>query len=188
MLLTIISALSTLIAATLAETCSIPTVTSVITTTAPTFASSTFDSSTCTPQSIAACPTSYDPCCAFVCAEAQVPFQICSPSNRTVLAQCSACPAATIVPTSLTSATVATTTSSPTITPSPTVPSPSVSSLSTSTCTGRLLSTAGCPTPYDPCCAWVCAEAQVPFDVCSQTDGSGEFAVCTQCPKPTSGL
>lgn len=55
----------------------------------------TLNTSTCTPQSIAACPTPYDPCCAFVCAEAQVPFEVCAPTNRTVLASCYACPTPT---------------------------------------------------------------------------------------------
>ena len=30
-------------------------------------------------------------------------------------------------------------------------------------------------------CAYVCGEAQVPFDVCSATDTSGQFSQCTQC-------
>ena len=136
------------------------------------------DTATCTPQSINACPTAYDPCCAFICAEAQVPFDVCSPSNRTELAVCSQCPSTTMT---------ATLTTSISITPTPTITTAPSLTLSTSTCTGRLLSTAGCPTPYDPCCAYVCEEAQVPFDVCSQTDGSGEFAVCSKCPSPTPG-
>ena len=136
------------------------------------------DTATCTPQSINACPTSYDPCCAFICAEAQVPFDVCSPSNRTELAVCSQCPLATAT---------AFLTSSTTLPPTPAITTTPNPTLSTSTCSGRLLSTAGCPTPYDPCCAYVCEEAQVPFDVCSQTDGSGEFAVCSLCPSPTPG-
>jgi hypothetical protein len=39
-----------------------------------------------------------------------------------------------------------------------------------------------CPTTPAPCCAYLCAEAQVPFLVCQPTDGSGEFAVCSKCP------
>ena len=143
------------------------------------------NTATCTPQSIAACPTSYDPCCAFICAEAQVPFDVCSPSNRTELAVCSQCPTLNATATS-DSTLIGTITPMTTPTPNPTITTPpSLTSFATSTCTGRLLSSAGCPTPYDPCCAYVCEEAQVPFDVCSQTDGSGEFAVCSQCPAPT---
>ena len=123
--------------------------------------------STCSPRSIAVCPTPFDPCCAYICDEAQVPFAVCQPTNETVLASCSKCP----------SPTAHTTTSTHTITGAPT--------MTTSTCTGRLLSTAGCPTPYDPCCAYVCEEAQVPYDVCSLTDGTGEYATCSKCPSPT---
>ena len=132
----------------------------------------------CTPRSIAACPTPFDPCCAYICDEAQVPFAVCQPTNQTVLAVCSQCPSSPAT----SSSTKSTSTSSHTITTAPTS-----TSLSTSTCTGRLLSTAGCPSPYDPCCAWVCEEAQVPYDVCSQTDGTGEFATCSKCPSPTAG-
>jgi len=136
------------------------------------------DTANCTPQSINACPTSYDPCCAFICAETQVPFDVCSPSNRTELAVCSQCPLATAT---------ATTTLSTTTDPTTTITTAPSLTLSISTCSARLLSTAGCPIPYDLCCAYVCEEAQVPFDVCSQTDGSGEFAVCSKCPSPTPG-
>ncbi|KAF6221610.1 hypothetical protein HO133_001576 [Letharia lupina] len=59
----------------------------------------TLNTSTCSRQSIAACPTPYDPCCAFVCAEAQVPFDVCSPNNETFLASCYACTPATATPT-----------------------------------------------------------------------------------------
>lgn len=134
---------------------------------------------TCSPRSIAACPTPYDPCCAYICDEAQVPFAVCQPTNQTVLAVCSACPSGPAT----SSSTKTTLTSSHTITTAPTS-----TTISTSTCSGRLLSTAGCPTPYDPCCAWVCEEAQVPYDVCSQTDGTGEFATCSKCPTPAPRL
>ena len=134
---------------------------------------------TCSPRSIAACPTPFDPCCAYICDEAQVPFAVCQPTNQTVLAVCSQCPSGS----ALSSSTKTTSTSSHTITTAPTS-----TSLATSTCSGRLLSTAGCPTPYDPCCAWVCEEAQVPYDVCSQTDGTGEFATCSKCPTPPARL
>ena len=30
-------------------------------------------------------------------------------------------------------------------------------------------------------CAWVCGEAQVPFDVCSATNTTGEFSLCEEC-------
>ena len=30
-------------------------------------------------------------------------------------------------------------------------------------------------------CLWICAEAQVPFNVCSTTDTSGTFSVCDKC-------
>ncbi len=172
--------LASTIAAAVAETC--------LTSTSSTRPTASINTATCTPQSIAACPTSYDPCCAFICAEAQVPFDVCSPSNRTQLAVCSQCPtpiATTATSNSTLNATI-TPTLPPTTTPTITTP-PSRTSLSTSTCSVRLLSTAGCPTPYDPCCAYVCEEAQVPFDVCSRTDGSGQFAVCSKCLAPTLG-
>ena len=175
--------------------------------TAITTTSATINNSICTPQSIAACPKSYDPCCAYICAEAQVPFQVCAPSNRTVLAQCTQCPSPTALPTTNTiiTNTTVTITGNPSFTTPSNPPYPTITkiprssatapiapsgsgtgiqtTLATSTCTPRLL-TAGqtCPTPYDPCCAWKCAEAQVPFDVCQPTDGSGEFAVCERCP------
>ena len=162
--------------------------TTTTTTPPPVTTTSTFDTSTCTPQSIAACPTAYDPCCAYICAEAQVPFDVCSPNNRTVLASCSQCkyPATTTASTSKKTTTATTkTTLKSTTKPPVTTTGPSTFPFPTSTCTGRLLSTAGCPTPYDHCCQYVCAEAQVPFDVCSLTNGSGEFATCTSCPSPT---
>ena len=62
----------------------------------------TLNTSTCSRQSIAACPTPYDPCCAFVCAEAQVPFDVCSPSNETFLASCYACAPPTVTPSATT--------------------------------------------------------------------------------------
>ena len=142
-----------------------------------TTSTTTTTATTCSPRSIAACPTPFDPCCAYICDEAQVPFAVCHPTNQTVLAVCSACPSGPAT----SSSTKPTSTSSHTITTAPTS-----TSLATSTCSGRLLSTAGCPTPYDPCCAWVCAEAQLPYDVCSQTDGTGEFATCSKCPSPTA--
>ena len=155
---------------------------------------STFNPSTCARQSIAACPTPYDPCCAFVCAEAQVPFKVCSPENETVLAQCSKCPSPTSTTKHSTSTKLSTTkkpsgTSTPakkTTTTKHTTTSSSKTTLTKSTC-GPSIVTSGpaCPTPYDPCCAWSCAEAQVPYAVCSQTDGTGEFATCSKCPSPT---
>ncbi|KAG6989847.1 hypothetical protein G7Y79_00062g093250 [Physcia stellaris] len=49
---------------------------------------STLSTSTCERSSASACPTAYTPCCAYLCAEAQVPFLVCSQENQTVLAQC----------------------------------------------------------------------------------------------------
>lgn len=51
---------------------------------------------TCTPFSANACPTSYSPCCAYLCAEAQVPFLVCQPTAQTFLASCNACPTPTM--------------------------------------------------------------------------------------------
>lgn len=198
---------------------------------------SSFNTATCVRSSIAACPTVFNPCCAYICGEAQVPFEVCSPDDETgEFAACSKCPtgkATTSTSTHMSSSasnlthkpstsstsalshksstpvtrshkttaspsthkpskfksttakstTVKTTTHSATITTAP------KTTLSASTCTVKLLSgTQGCPTPYDPCCAYTCAEAQVPFGVCSQTDGSGEYAVCSKCPTPTARL
>jgi len=58
--------------------------------------SSSASASTCTPFSAAACPpaTAYDPCCAYICAEAQVPFLVCQTTSATFLAQCTQCPIA----------------------------------------------------------------------------------------------
>lgn len=161
--------------------CSLAAVTADTRSTSPSSTPTTtsVDTATCTAQSIAACPATNDPCCAFICAEAQVPFDVCSPSNRTEFAVCSQCPNPV---TTATSTSTATTTLTHTITTPPTM-----AFFSTSSCSGSLLSTAGCPANYEPCCACVCEEAQEPFDVCSQTDGSGELAMCSQCPRPTSG-
>lgn len=141
---------------------------------------STVDPSTCSRQSIAACPTAYDPCCAYVCAEAQVPFKVCSPTTDTVLAQCSKCP----FPTSTSALDTTTKTSEPPVSSPPTTTSPST--LSTSTCTPYVVTTGpACPAAHNPCCAWTCAEAQVPYAVCQPTDNSGQYAVCSQCPTLT---
>ena len=173
--------------------CSITTFTNTTTT-----SSTTINTSSCTFQSIAACPVSYDPCCAYICAEAQVPFLVCAPENRTVLAQCTQCHFPTTTPITTTTTTanapysiITTNDPSSSATGQPSAPttaagcpsSGGTGTLQVSTCTPRLL-TAGpaCPTPYDPCCAWKCAEAQVPYEVCQPTDGSGEFAVCERCP------
>ncbi|MCJ1381715.1 hypothetical protein MMC17_004826 [Xylographa soralifera] len=32
-----------------------------------------------------------------------------------------------------------------------------------------------------PGCAWICGEAQVPFDLCSATNTTGQFSLCTKC-------
>ena len=49
----------------------------------------------CARPSASACPSPYDPCCASLCAEAQVPFLVCSPESQTFLASCDACPSTT---------------------------------------------------------------------------------------------
>ncbi|KAK6519194.1 hypothetical protein TWF281_003883 [Arthrobotrys megalospora] len=56
-----------------------------------------------------------------------------------------------------------------------------VSAQTSSTCTPFSAPAGACPTAYDSCCAFLCAEAQVPFGVCQPTDGTGEFATCTAC-------
>ncbi|KAK6495018.1 hypothetical protein TWF481_003046 [Arthrobotrys musiformis] len=61
-----------------------------------------------------------------------------------------------------------------------------VSAQSSSTCTAYSAPAGACPTTYDSCCAFLCAEAQVPFQVCQPTDGSGEFATCTTCAGGTT--
>ncbi|KAK6334543.1 hypothetical protein TWF730_003757 [Orbilia blumenaviensis] len=64
-----------------------------------------------------------------------------------------------------------------------------VSAQISSTCTAYSAPAGACPTTYDTCCAFLCAEAQVPFEVCQPTDGSGEFATCTACAgAPTTAL
>jgi len=129
--------------------------------------------STCSPYSAAACPTAFSSCCAYICAEAQVPFAVCQPTDGSgQFASCSACPGAPLT---------STVTSSPTIT---TI----VSSATTSASTCSPYSATGCPASSNACCAYICAEAQVPFAVCQPTDGSGQFAKCTPCSgsAPTS--
>ncbi|KAK6347383.1 hypothetical protein TWF718_005222 [Orbilia javanica] len=61
-----------------------------------------------------------------------------------------------------------------------------VSAQTTSTCTPYSAPAGACPTAYDSCCAYLCAEAQVPFGICQQTDGTGEFATCTACAGGTA--
>lgn len=162
---------------------------------------SSFSTATCVRSSISACPTTFNPCCAYICAEAQVPFEVCSPDNETVDASCSKCPTGkpttstlshktTTSPsshkTSTSKSIIAKSTTTKTTSHSATITTAPKSTLSASTCSGRLLSTAGCPTPYDPCCQYVCEEAQVPYDVCSLTDGTGEYATCSKCPTPAA--
>ena len=155
-------------------TTTIPTVTSYFntTTTSPSPTSSV-DTATCSRSSINACPTAYNPCCAYICAEAQVPFDVCSPEDDSgQFASCSKCPGPTVTPTQTPTLTT-TSTTTPTLT----------SSFITSTCSRRRI--VDCPTAYNPCCAYVCAEAQLPFNVCSPGDETGESASCTKCPSPT---
>lgn len=58
------------------------------------------------------------------------------------------------------------------------------SSFVTSTCSRS--SASACPTSVNPCCQYRCAVAQVPFQVCSPSDTSGQFEVCSKCPVPTA--
>ena len=146
----------------------------------PGFLAHGFNPSTCSRKSTSACLAAYDTCCAYVCAEAQVPFQICSPEKETVLAQRTKCPTHkptkhkvfTKRPCNNNSATSTDT--------------PRLSTLSLSTCTPSVVTSGpACPAVYDQCCAWTCGEAQVPYPVCQHSDGTGEFALCTRCPSPT---
>ena len=142
--------------------------------------------STCSRTSAAACPTSSSPCCAYLCAEAQVPFDVCSPDDETGdFASCQACPTSLTTPTATTIATNASTSISSTTIPATTITAPVNATIptSTSTCTGAIASV-GCPVVYDSCCAWVCEEAQVPFKLCAGTDMTGEFETCQACPGP----
>ena len=113
-----------------------------------------------------------------------------TPPLQRISSACS-CLTTTTTTTTSSSKTTAKTTTATTASPKTTTPSsvtttaPATFPFPTSTCTGRLLSVAGCPTPYDHCCQYVCEEAQVPYDVCSLTNGSGEYAVCSSCPSPT---
>ncbi|KAK6498271.1 hypothetical protein TWF506_004510 [Arthrobotrys conoides] len=61
-----------------------------------------------------------------------------------------------------------------------------VSAQTSSTCTPYSAPAGACPTAYDSCCAFLCAEAQVPFGICQPTDGTGEFATCTACAGGTA--
>ncbi|RVD89465.1 uncharacterized protein DFL_000472 [Arthrobotrys flagrans] len=61
-----------------------------------------------------------------------------------------------------------------------------VSAQTSSTCTPYSAPAGACPTAYDSCCAFLCAEAQVPFGICQPTDGTGEFATCTACASGTA--
>ncbi|EPS35623.1 hypothetical protein H072_10964 [Dactylellina haptotyla CBS 200.50] len=145
-------------------------------------------SSTCSAFSApaGACPTPYNSCCAFICGEAQVPFAVCQPTDGSGnFAQCSACPGGPTTATSETATTTATQTADATtefVTSVTSVPESST----TDTCTNRSAPNGACPTAFDSCCAFICAEAQVPFAVCQPTDGSGTFAQCTACPGGTA--
>lgn len=72
-----------------------------------------------------------------------------------------------------------TTTPPPTTTTTPTT-TLTTSTSTTSTCARS--SASACPTSATKCCAYLCAEAQVPFDLCSETDTSGQFQKCSKCP------
>jgi len=120
------------------------------------------------------CPSTYNPSCAYFCGEAQVPFGLCESTDITgQFASCSKCPTAG-PSTSTTPISSYTTT-----TPPPVYTTPSSSS-SSSTCSPY--SAAACPAVANPCCAYLCGEAQVPFPVCQPTDGTGQFASCSKCP------
>lgn len=84
-------------------------------------------------------------------------------------------PFATCGPSRISSACSCLTSTSTTTTPT--------STFITSTCTRS--SASACPTAFDPCCQYTCAEAQVPFLLCSPSDTSGQFEVCSKCPSPT---
>ncbi|KAK6539146.1 hypothetical protein TWF694_009390 [Orbilia ellipsospora] len=116
------------------------------------------------------CPTPYDSCCAYICAEAQVPFAVCQPTDGTgQFATCTACAGgSSTTATSTTTTMVSSTTSS------------------ASTCSPFSAPAGVCPTPYDSCCAYICGEAQVPFAVCQPTDGTGQFASCSACAGASS--
>ncbi|KAF3082282.1 hypothetical protein TWF102_001249 [Orbilia oligospora] len=60
------------------------------------------------------------------------------------------------------------------------------SAQTSSTCTPYSAPAGACPTAYDSCCAFLCAEAQVPFGICQPNDGTGEFATCTACAGGTA--
>ncbi|KAJ6256007.1 hypothetical protein Dda_9301 [Drechslerella dactyloides] len=96
------------------------------------------DTTTTTPTtctggySASACPTVYDPCCAYICAEAQVPFLVCLPTSQTVLAQCTACPTADVT----TTTTTGTETSTDTATDLGSSTSTTTLTSTTTTCTG----------------------------------------------------
>lgn len=157
------------------------------TTTSTQIPTSTLSTSTCARSSAAACPTPYTPCCAYLCAEAQVPFLVCSQQNETVLAQCQKCPAPTdiSVPDNTPIPTISISTPIPVTTPIPTpttIPSKTTASTTgTTASTCSRASAAACPTPKDRCCNYLCSVAQVPFEICSETDTSGQFEVCRKC-------
>lgn len=158
------------------------------------YPSPVFNPSTCARQSTAACPvpTAYDPCCAYLCAEAQVPFLVCSPEKETVLASCSQCPSSKPTPDSPSGATPPLTTTMttswamPTGTSTITTTSTITSTLTRSTCSQRVVTEGpACPTPgaaSDPCCKFVCQEAQVPFEICQASDDTGMYKTCEACP------
>ncbi|KAL8961857.1 MAG: hypothetical protein Q9183_005247, partial [Haloplaca sp. 2 TL-2023] len=60
---------------------------------------STFTTSTCSRSSTSACPTTADPCCKYTCSVAQVPFDVCSPSDTSgPFEKCNKCPVPTPTP------------------------------------------------------------------------------------------
>lgn len=144
------------------------------TTTSTPTPTSTLSTSTCERSSAAACPTPYTPCCAYLCAEAQVPFLVCSQENETVLAQCQKCPSPTKTPST-------TPTKTPTTTPTTSPSKTTSTSTSTTASTCERSSASACPTPKSKCCNYLCSVAQVPFEICSETDTSGQFEVCKKC-------
>ncbi|KAF3909920.1 hypothetical protein ABW21_db0208274 [Orbilia brochopaga] len=109
-----------------------------LTTTAP---------STCTPFSapVGACPTPFDPCCAYICAEAQVPFAVCQTTSATYLAQCSACPTDSVTTTIITSTATGITTDTTTALGSST--STTTLTSTTTACTGITTANVTIPLP-----------------------------------------
>ncbi|CAO1596394.1 hypothetical protein XANCAGTX0491_000243 [Xanthoria calcicola] len=98
---------------------------------------------------------------------APTPFATCGPTRISSACKC-----------------LETQTPPPPTTTAATTTKSSTSSFVTSTCSRS--SASACPTPVNPCCQYLCAVAQVPFRICSPSDTSGQFEVCSKCPVPTA--